>query len=312
MSDTSVTQQHAGANSLVIRSAIVASIGGLIFGFDTAVISGTTTSLERVYGLTSSGLGFTVAIATIGTIVGAIFAGQARRQVRPPQGAVRHRRLLPRRCAGYRPGTRRPLRSPSSCSSGSSAASASARRACAHRSTPLRSPRRPNVAAWSASSSSTSCSASCSPTCPTSSSARSSPMRPHWRWMFGVMAVAGGDLPAAAVHRSRDSALADGPRTRSAGPCRSAASCCTTVEESDLQISEIRDSLRRTPPATRDQGAVLHQALPQGDPAGLRDRHVQPAVRHQRDPLLRSRRHAAGGRQHRQRVLPDERRQWAS
>ena len=76
MSDTSVTQQHAGANSLVIRSAIVASIGGLIFGFDTAVISGTTTSLERVYSLTSSGLGFTVAIATIGTIVGAIFAGQ--------------------------------------------------------------------------------------------------------------------------------------------------------------------------------------------------------------------------------------------
>ena len=75
MSDTSVTQQHAGANSLVIRSAIVASIGGLIFGFDTAVISGTTTSLERVYSLTSSGLGFTVAIATIGTIVGAIFAG---------------------------------------------------------------------------------------------------------------------------------------------------------------------------------------------------------------------------------------------
>ncbi len=71
MSDTSVTQQ-----SLVIRSAIVASIGGLIFGFDTAVISGTTTSLERVYSLTSSGLGFTVAIATIGTIVGAIFAGQ--------------------------------------------------------------------------------------------------------------------------------------------------------------------------------------------------------------------------------------------
>jgi hypothetical protein len=29
-------------NPLVVRSAIVASLGGLIFGFDTAVISGTT------------------------------------------------------------------------------------------------------------------------------------------------------------------------------------------------------------------------------------------------------------------------------
>jgi hypothetical protein len=29
-------------NPLVARSAIVASLGGLIFGFDTAVISGTT------------------------------------------------------------------------------------------------------------------------------------------------------------------------------------------------------------------------------------------------------------------------------
>ncbi|WP_341728085.1 sugar porter family MFS transporter [Brooklawnia sp.] len=76
MSDNVVTQKSSGANSLVIRSAIVASIGGLIFGFDTAVISGTTTSLERVYDLSSSGLGFTVAIATIGTIIGAMFSGQ--------------------------------------------------------------------------------------------------------------------------------------------------------------------------------------------------------------------------------------------
>jgi hypothetical protein len=40
---------------LVIRSAIVASLGGLIFGFDTAVISGTTESLTRVFDLTRPG-----------------------------------------------------------------------------------------------------------------------------------------------------------------------------------------------------------------------------------------------------------------
>jgi flagellar motor component MotA len=61
-------------NPLVVRSAIVASLGGLIFGFDTAVISGTTDALKQVFHLSNSGLGFTVAIALIGTIVGALFA----------------------------------------------------------------------------------------------------------------------------------------------------------------------------------------------------------------------------------------------
>lgn len=64
------------ANGLVIRSAVVASIGGLIFGFDTAVISGTTSSLQEVFSLDDSGLGFIVAIATVGTIAGALFSGQ--------------------------------------------------------------------------------------------------------------------------------------------------------------------------------------------------------------------------------------------
>ncbi|GGG71309.1 MFS transporter [Kocuria dechangensis] len=60
---------------LVIRSAIVASLGGLIFGFDTAVISGTTESLTQEFNLSAGGLGFTVAVALIGTIVGALTAG---------------------------------------------------------------------------------------------------------------------------------------------------------------------------------------------------------------------------------------------
>lgn len=64
-----------GANGLVLRSAIVAALGGLLFGFDTAVISGTTSSLERVFNLSGFGLGFTVATALIGTIIGAMFAG---------------------------------------------------------------------------------------------------------------------------------------------------------------------------------------------------------------------------------------------
>lgn len=62
-------------NGLVLRSAIVAALGGLLFGFDTAVISGTTESLTRVFDLSGFGLGFTVATALIGTIIGALCAG---------------------------------------------------------------------------------------------------------------------------------------------------------------------------------------------------------------------------------------------
>lgn len=63
-------------NALVLRSALVAALGGLLFGFDTAVISGTTRDLERVYDISGFMLGFAVATALIGTIVGALFAGK--------------------------------------------------------------------------------------------------------------------------------------------------------------------------------------------------------------------------------------------
>ena len=63
-------------NALVLRSAIVAALGGLLFGFDTAVISGTTQQLTQVYELSPGGLGFTVATALLGTIFGALIAGK--------------------------------------------------------------------------------------------------------------------------------------------------------------------------------------------------------------------------------------------
>ncbi len=60
----------------LLRSTIVAALGGLLFGFDTAVISGTTDALQAVFALSSKWLGFTVASALIGTIVGAIAVGK--------------------------------------------------------------------------------------------------------------------------------------------------------------------------------------------------------------------------------------------
>lgn len=56
-------------------SSIIAALGGLLFGFDAAVISGTVDALKAEYELASWGLGITVSSALVGTIVGAIMVG---------------------------------------------------------------------------------------------------------------------------------------------------------------------------------------------------------------------------------------------
>jgi len=62
-------------NAYLIKSTVVAALGGLLFGFDTAVISGTTSNLTLIYHLTARSLGVTVSAALIGTIIGAMCAG---------------------------------------------------------------------------------------------------------------------------------------------------------------------------------------------------------------------------------------------
>ena len=64
-------------NRTVVESAMTASLGGLLFGFDTAVIAGVTGALTDKFLLTPTSLGFTVAIALWGTIVGAACGGYA-------------------------------------------------------------------------------------------------------------------------------------------------------------------------------------------------------------------------------------------
>lgn len=59
----------------LVKSTIVAALGGLLFGFDTAVIAGTTGDLTNAYHLSAGTLGFTVASALYGTIIGAMLAG---------------------------------------------------------------------------------------------------------------------------------------------------------------------------------------------------------------------------------------------
>ena len=59
------------AKNFMFYVAFVASLGGLLFGFDTAVISGAEKSIQVVYDLSDFSHGFTIAIALIGTIIGA-------------------------------------------------------------------------------------------------------------------------------------------------------------------------------------------------------------------------------------------------
>lgn len=58
-----------------MRCIAVGALGGLLFGFDTAVIAGTTHALTALYRLSPGELGFTVSSALWGTVLGAMLAG---------------------------------------------------------------------------------------------------------------------------------------------------------------------------------------------------------------------------------------------
>ena len=60
----------------VFTVAIIIALGGFLFGYDIAMMSGTTSQLEQLFDLNSFWLGFTIAIAILGTIVGTLIIGK--------------------------------------------------------------------------------------------------------------------------------------------------------------------------------------------------------------------------------------------
>jgi sugar porter (SP) family MFS transporter len=62
-------------NLNLMKATLTGALGGLLFGFDTVVISGIIDSVVKLYGLSDYGKGWTVAIALIGTVVGSFAAG---------------------------------------------------------------------------------------------------------------------------------------------------------------------------------------------------------------------------------------------
>jgi sugar porter (SP) family MFS transporter len=63
-------------NFNLMKATLTGALGGLLFGFDTVVISGAIDALVKLYHLSPQGMGWTVAIALIGTVVGALGAGE--------------------------------------------------------------------------------------------------------------------------------------------------------------------------------------------------------------------------------------------
>ena len=69
-------KDNASANiGYVIFLSFVAALGGILFGYDTAVISGTTADVSAQFGLSEMSKGWYVGCALVGSIVGVAVAG---------------------------------------------------------------------------------------------------------------------------------------------------------------------------------------------------------------------------------------------
>jgi sugar porter (SP) family MFS transporter len=75
-------------NSFLLRCTLIAALGGFLFGFETAVISGAEKTIQKLWTLSDFWLGFTVAASLIGTVIGSMIAG------RPAQRYGRKKVLL--------------------------------------------------------------------------------------------------------------------------------------------------------------------------------------------------------------------------
>lgn len=59
-----------------VRNSLVAALGGFLFGFDTAVISGVEKTIQEFWSLSASQHSLTTSSALIGTVIGALIAGR--------------------------------------------------------------------------------------------------------------------------------------------------------------------------------------------------------------------------------------------
>jgi MFS family permease len=82
-----------GRNTFILRIAIIAALGGLLFGYDTGVISGALLFLKKDLHASQFAQQWIVASLLVGAVIGAIISGWAadalsRRWTKVISGAV--------------------------------------------------------------------------------------------------------------------------------------------------------------------------------------------------------------------------------
>jgi MFS family permease len=75
-SASAITDEDFSSGRTAVRIASVAALGGLLFGYDSAVINGAVDSIQEDFGIGNAELGFAVASALLGAAVGAMTAGR--------------------------------------------------------------------------------------------------------------------------------------------------------------------------------------------------------------------------------------------
>lgn len=74
--DLPIADSDFSSGKTAVRIASVAALGGLLFGYDSAVINGAVDSIQEDFGIGNASLGFAVASALLGAAVGAMTAGR--------------------------------------------------------------------------------------------------------------------------------------------------------------------------------------------------------------------------------------------
>lgn len=74
--DLPIGDDEFTSGKTAIRIASVAALGGLLFGYDSAVINGAVDSIQEDFGIGNASLGFAVASALLGAAAGAMTAGR--------------------------------------------------------------------------------------------------------------------------------------------------------------------------------------------------------------------------------------------
>ena len=75
-SSSAITDDDFSSGGTAVRIAAVAALGGLLFGYDSAVINGAVDSIQEDFGIGNAELGFAVASALLGAAAGAMTAGR--------------------------------------------------------------------------------------------------------------------------------------------------------------------------------------------------------------------------------------------